>query len=59
LNFLNDIPGYVVLSLLNHNNGKGSLITNDARCTLEIISRIATIKAAFKKRKFFSPANWI
>jgi hypothetical protein len=29
----------------------GSMITNDARCTCEIKSRIAMAKAAFKKKK--------
>jgi hypothetical protein len=36
----------------------GSMITNDARCTREIKSRIALAKAAFNKRRIFSPANW-
>jgi len=31
----------------------GSMITNDARCTREIKSRIAMAKAAFKKLKNF------
>jgi hypothetical protein len=30
---------------------KGSMTTNDARCTLEITSRIAMAKAAFNKNK--------
>jgi hypothetical protein len=34
------------------------MITNDARCTREIKSRITMAKAAFKKKKKFSPANW-
>ena len=29
----------------------GSLLTNDGRCTREIKSRIATVKAAFSKKK--------
>jgi hypothetical protein len=32
-------------------NYLGSMITNDARCTREIKSRIATAKAAFNKKK--------
>jgi hypothetical protein len=32
-------------------NYLGSMITNDARCTREIKSRIAMAKAAFKKKK--------
>jgi hypothetical protein len=41
-----------------------SIITNDARCTNGIKSRIAMAKAPLKKkkkrrrRKIFSPANW-
>jgi hypothetical protein len=35
----------------------GSLITNDARCTLEITARVVLAKLAFNK-KLFSPANW-
>jgi hypothetical protein len=34
------------------------MITNDARCTCEIKSRIAMAKAAFKKKKVLSPAIW-
>jgi hypothetical protein len=35
-----------------------SVITNDARCTSEIISRIAMAKAIFNgEKKNFSPAN--
>jgi hypothetical protein len=34
------------------------MITSDARCTREIKSRIAMAKAAFNKKKIFSPANW-
>ena len=36
----------------------GSVITNVARCTREIKSRIAMAKAAFNKKKGFSQANW-
>jgi hypothetical protein len=32
-------------------NYLGSMITNDARCTREIKSRIAMAKAAFNKKK--------
>jgi hypothetical protein len=35
-----------------------SMITNDARCTRGIKYRIAMAKAAFNKKKIFSPANW-
>jgi hypothetical protein len=35
----------------------GSMITNDKRRTREIKSRIAMTKAAFNKRRLFSPAN--
>jgi hypothetical protein len=34
------------------------MITNDARCTREIKSRIAMAKTAFNNKKIFSPANW-
>jgi hypothetical protein len=34
-------------------NYLGSMITNDARCTREIKSRIAMTKAAFNKKKTF------
>jgi hypothetical protein len=40
-------------------NYLGSVITNDARCTREIKSRIAMAKAAFKKKNTFLPAKWI
>jgi DNA-directed RNA polymerase specialized sigma54-like protein len=35
-------------------NYLGSMITNDARCTSEIKSRIAMVKAAFNKKKILS-----
>jgi hypothetical protein len=36
----------------------GSVITNNVRCTCEIISRTATIKDTFNgRRRFFSSAN--
>ena len=35
-----------------------SMITNDARCTREIKSRIAMAKATFDKKKTYSPCNW-
>jgi hypothetical protein len=34
------------------------MITNDARCTRVIKSRIAMTKAPFSKKKAFPPANW-
>jgi DNA-directed RNA polymerase specialized sigma54-like protein len=34
-----------------------SMTTNDARCTREIKSRITTAKAAYNKKKAFSPAK--
>jgi hypothetical protein len=37
-------------------NYLGSRITNDARCTCEIKSRIFMVKAAFKKKKALSSA---
>jgi hypothetical protein len=40
-------------------NYLGSMITNDARCTREIKSRIAMAKATFNKKTTLSPANWI
>jgi hypothetical protein len=36
----------------------GSLIANDARCTLEIKARTVMAKSAFNKKKLFSPASW-
>jgi hypothetical protein len=35
-----------------------SMITKVARCTREIKARIAMAKAAFGRRRIFSPANW-
>jgi len=35
-----------------------SLITNDARCTHEIKSRIAIAKQLVTRRRLFLPANW-
>ena len=37
----------------------GSMLTDDGRCTCEIKSRIAMVKATFNKKNFFLPANWI
>jgi hypothetical protein len=34
------------------------MLTNDTRCTPEIKFRIAMAKAAFNRKKTFSPANW-
>jgi len=34
-------------------NYLGSMVTDDARCTGEVKSRIATAKAAFSKKKDF------
>jgi hypothetical protein len=39
-------------------NYLGSMITNYARFTREIKSRIAVAKAAFNKTKRSSPENW-
>jgi hypothetical protein len=39
-------------------NYLSSMITNDARCTREIKSRISMLKVAFSRKKFLSPANW-
>jgi hypothetical protein len=36
----------------------GSSVTNDARCTLEVKSRIVMAKIALNKKKTFPPANW-
>jgi hypothetical protein len=35
-----------------------SMLTNDARCTREIKSRIVTAKAVLAKRRLVSSANW-
>jgi hypothetical protein len=39
-------------------NYLGSMITNDARCTREIKSRIPWQKQQSIRRKIFSSANW-
>jgi len=39
-------------------NCLGSMITNDGRCTWEIISSIATAKASFNRSRLFSAINW-
>jgi hypothetical protein len=39
---------------VNYSNYLGSTITNDARCTCEIKSKIAITKGAFNKEKIFS-----
>jgi hypothetical protein len=39
------------LEYVEYFNYFGSMITNDARCTREIKSRIAMAKAAFNKKK--------
>jgi hypothetical protein len=39
---------------MEHFNYLGSMITNDARCTREIKSRIAMAKAAFNKKTLFT-----
>jgi hypothetical protein len=39
-------------------NYLGSTITNDARCTREIKSRISWQKQLSAKRRIFSPAYW-
>jgi hypothetical protein len=39
------------LEIVEYFNYLGSMITNDARCTREIQSRIAMEKAAFNKKK--------
>ena len=36
----------------------GSVLTNDGRCTCEIKSGIAMVKAAFIKKKTHLPAHW-
>jgi len=44
---------------VNYSNYLGSTITNDARCTCEIKSKIAITKGAFNKEKtlFMSKLN--
>jgi hypothetical protein len=39
-------------------NGLDSMISNNARCTREIKSRIVWKKQNLAGRRFFSPANW-
>jgi hypothetical protein len=39
-------------------NYLGSMITNDARCTSEIKSRIAKVKQHSTRRRLFSQTNW-
>jgi hypothetical protein len=39
-------------------NYLGSEITQDARCAYKIKSSVAMTKAALKKQRAFSPANW-
>jgi hypothetical protein len=39
-------------------NYLGSMITNDARSTSEIKSKIAMAKQHSRRRRLFSPANW-
>jgi hypothetical protein len=39
-------------------NYLGIVITDDARCASEFISRIAKATAAFNKKKILSPAKW-
>jgi hypothetical protein len=34
------------------------VITDDARCTYEIKFRIVMAKAAFNKKRLFTPINW-
>jgi hypothetical protein len=43
---------------LEYFNHLGSMITNDARCTRGIKTKIALAKAAFNKKRPFSPTNW-
>ena len=47
------------LENMEYCNYLGSLITNDPRCTCDSKSRTAMTKSPFKKRRLFSPANWI
>jgi alkyl hydroperoxide reductase subunit AhpC len=46
------------LEIVEYFNYLRSMITNDARFTREIKSTIVMAKAAFNKKKIFSPANW-
>jgi hypothetical protein len=46
------------LENMEYFNYLGSMITNEARCTREIKSRIAMAKQHSKRRRIFSPANW-
>jgi hypothetical protein len=39
-------------------NYLGSMTTNDARCTREIKSRIASAKATFNKKKILFNSKW-
>jgi hypothetical protein len=36
----------------------GSMLTNDGRCTYEIKSRVAMVKAAFNKKRALLLARW-
>jgi len=36
----------------------GSMLINDGRCTREIKSRIAMVKAAFNKKRALSTSRW-
>jgi hypothetical protein len=42
------------LENMEYFNCLGSMITNDARCTREVRSRIAMTKAAFNKKTLFT-----
>ena len=44
---------------VEHFNHLGSMTTNDAGCTREITSRIATVKSSIQQKVFFvAPADW-
>jgi hypothetical protein len=45
------------LENVQHFSYLGGILTNGARCTREIKSRIVMTKAAFNKKKNSSPAN--
>ena len=45
------LPDMKVLDICMSKRNKGSILTNDGRCTCEIKSRIAMAKAAFNKKK--------